>query len=112
MDNVEMGDPTAKTFTYYQIKRRFGNIYNSSVQQVVDMFHTITLGQHGDLHGNNIVFVKRGNSMDIRIIDYGSWKDDTEPLVFLKTLNNVHIYRLSNGRLFRENKNMLEHIFK
>ena len=112
MDNVEMGDPTAKTFTYYQIKKRYGNGINDSVQKVVDMFHTITDGQHGDLHGNNIVFVKRGNRMDIRIIDYGSWKDDREPLVFLKNMNRIKVYRLSNGRLFRENKNMLEHIFK
>lgn len=107
MDNVELGDPTAKTFTFYQIKKRFGNMFNDAVLQTLDMFHKITGGQHGDFHGENILFVQRGRKLDVRIIDYGSWKSDAE-LLGDAIKNNV--YRLANGRLFRKNENMVAYL--
>ena len=107
MDNVELGDPAAKTFTFYQVKRRFGNIFNDAVLKTLDMFHRITGGQHGDFHGENILFVQRGKRFDIRIIDYGSWKSDAETLGEALKGN---IFRLSNGRLFRRNENMVRYL--
>jgi len=105
MDNVELGDPTAKTFTLYQIQKHFGKIFNEAVLRALGGFHTITGGQHGDFHGENILFVKRGQQLDIRIIDYGAWKSDAE---LLGEALRGNIYRLANGRLFRKNENMVK----
>jgi hypothetical protein len=107
MDNVELGDPAAKTFTFYQIKKRFGNMFNDAVLQTLEMFHKITGGQHGDFHGENILFVQRGRKLDVRIIDYGAWKSDAE-LLGDPVRNNI--FRLANGRLFRKNENMMAYL--
>ena len=109
MDNVEMGDPTAKTYTYYQVGNRLKKILNPAVIQVIEKFHRITKGQHGDIHGNNILFVQRGPNVDVRIIDYGSWKSDDNSNG--KLVGNK-VWRLENGRLFRRNQNMINELFK
>ena len=107
MDNVELGDPAAKTYTFYHIQKHFKNIFNGAVLQTLDMFHKITGGQHGDFHGENILFVRRGQKLDVRIIDYGAWKSDAE---LLGEALRGNIYRLANGRLFRRNENMVKYI--
>ena len=108
MDNVEMGDPNAKTFTFYQIRKKYGNTFNVAVARALDAFHTVTRGEHGDLHGDNILFVQRGKTFDIRIIDYGTWKSDNNTLgkPYI-TKMKIPVYRLKNGRMFRENGDML-----
>ena len=55
MDNVELGDPNAKTYTFYQIKKHFKKFFNPAVEQVLDKFHQITGGQHGDFHGERVL---------------------------------------------------------
>jgi len=113
MDNVEMGDPGAQTFTYYQIRRKYPGTFNNSIKMALKNFHEITGGQHGDLHGENILFVKHDKSFTIQIIDYGSWKSDSNTSETLENSKNiVPIYRLANGRLFRKNQNMITELLK
>jgi hypothetical protein len=90
-------------------------MFNDAVLQTLDMFHKITGGQHGDFHGENILFVQRGRKLDVRIIDYGSWKSDAELLGDAIASSKVqnrknNIYRLANGRLFRKNENMMAYL--
>jgi hypothetical protein len=113
MDNVEMGDPNSKTYTYYQLNRKYPGAFKEILTKALNLFHSITKGQHGDLHGDNILFVKHGPRMDIRIIDYGSWKSDKNTNMTLENAKaSVPVYRLASGRLFRLNDNMLKHLFK
>jgi hypothetical protein len=113
MDNVEMGDPLAKTYSFYQVNRKYPGAFYGAVAQVLHNFHVVTRGQHGDLHGENILFVKRGPRFDVRIIDYGSWKSDrVTHMVPIVTNSNVQAYKLNNGRIFRKNENMLGHLVR
>ena len=112
MDNVEMGDPKAETFTYHSMKQKYPRAFSAAIARAVSDFHLVTKGQHGDLHGYNILIVKRrvnkGNEYIVRIIDYGSWKSNKNTSATLEnTTNKVPIYRLKNGKLFRKNENML-----
>ena len=88
MDNVEMGSPHAKVHSLYKL-RKVPNIMKS-VYKVVEMFHKITGGQHGDLHGGNILVVKIGEKVYIRIIDYGAFKSLKELATSARKIRQKH----------------------
>lgn len=124
MDNVEMGVYNSKTFTYYDIKRRYKNkpeimtLLNNIVAENVDRFHKISHGEHGDLHGENILFVfnpRKPDELTVRLIDYGSWKPEsnivTNKNIINSTNKNTPVYRLKNGGKYRKDANMLVHLF-
>ena len=82
MNNVRLGNPKAKIFHFSQIKNQIIRNPNSIklVQNAINNFHRITKGQHGDLHGGNILLVQFEKSTYVMIIDYGAFRTNNEVL--------------------------------
>jgi hypothetical protein len=81
MNNVRMGNKNAKIIHLGNIRRSLTpNMFNT-IQKAINNFHVITRGQHGDLHGGNILLVKvpgKGKRAQIKIIDYGAFRTNKE----------------------------------
>jgi len=115
MDNVEMGHSNAKVFSVANVKKQFSLATWYSLRTLIQNFHKITRGQHGDLHGDNILVVQIGKNTYLRIIDYGAFRKSRE----LKSLGTpikkhfgMNVYNVGKGQKFIQNKNQLKTIIK
>ena len=113
MDNVEMGHSNAKVFTVTNVKKQFTLAIWYKLHKLVQDFHKITRGQHGDLHGDNILVVQVGGKTYLRIIDYGAFRNSRN----LKSLGTpikkhfeMNVYNVGIGQKFIKNRNQLKRI--
>ena len=111
MDNVEMGNATAIVKPLSKVRilltPELSGFWDAIEGAMLD-FHRITHGQHGDLHGDNILIVQIGKQRYIRIIDYGAFRNENE--IKSKKLTNrkhygLNVYNLGKGQQFIHNKN-------
>jgi hypothetical protein len=108
MDNVEMGHANAMVAPLSQVKGQLTPEFWKAIQKVILNFHLITRGQHGDLHGDNILIIQVGKQHYIRIIDYGAFrkfdklKNKGTPV---KKHYGLNVYNLGKGQKFIHNKN-------
>jgi tRNA A-37 threonylcarbamoyl transferase component Bud32 len=116
MDDVRLGNTRAKMETVQDVIQR-GGLTRKLVQQVfkkVKEFHVLTGGEHGDLHGDNIMVIKSGGRTRIKIIDYGSFRKYSELSRLgmpFKHVNGMDIFRFSQGQLYLRNRNRLRQLF-
>jgi hypothetical protein len=116
MDDVRLGNTRAKTETVQDLIER-GGLTRKFIQQVfkkVREFHKVTGGQHGDLHGENMMVVKSHGKTFIKIIDYGSFRKNSELTKLgkpYKHLNGVNIFKFDKGQLYVRNQNRLMRAF-
>ena len=115
MDDVRLGNPKAKMETVQDFiqKRRLTQQFIQKVFRKVREFHKVTGGEHGDLHGDNMMIVTSGGKTFIKIIDYGSFRKYSELGKLgkpLKHLNGLNIFKFDKGQLYVRNKNRLAQV--
>jgi hypothetical protein len=112
MDNVERGVSTAKVYTFSQFKRVKIPGFLDFFKEVVERFHTITKGNHGDLHGGNILVVVDGNHIRVNIIDYGAFRNRKELLNARAKYRhyNMNVYNAGKGQGFIYNSDSLKNL--
>jgi len=116
MDDVRLGNTRATMETVQEFiqKRRITQRFIRTVFRKVREFHKVTGGEHGDLHGDNMMIVKSGGKTYIKIIDYGSFRKYSELGKLgkpLKHLNGLNIFKFKQGQLYVRNKNRLGQVF-
>jgi serine/threonine protein kinase len=84
--------------------------YKNKIQQKLNAFHAITGGEHGNLHGGNILILFEGNN--VKFIDYGAFRSTNElrKKKPYQTFNGMNVYNLGQGEKFIHNNNRLKHI--
>jgi hypothetical protein len=112
MDNVELGDAKAKVYTFSQFKRAKIPGFLDFFKNAVKRFHTITKGNHGDLHGGNILIVVNGKNIRVNIIDYGAFRTRKELLNARAKYRhyNMNVYNAGKGQGFIYNSNSLKNL--
>jgi hypothetical protein len=123
MDNVEMGSSKARVFTLHDFKKimkehQYSNstVYNiwKNILGTIKLFHKITKGQHGDLHGGNILIVMNGQNLSTKIIDYGAFRTNKELILRGRPLGKEHhglnVYNVGVGQKFIYNANSIKNL--
>jgi len=111
MDNVERGKPSAvHTFSKFKTAKIPG--FLEMLAKVVKKFHEITKGNHGDLHGGNILVVVNGRQIRINIIDYGAFRTRKELLNAQPKYRyyNMNVYNVGNGQKFIYNSDSMKNL--
>jgi hypothetical protein len=117
MNDVKMGQPNAHVYSLSNIRRRIKQrdreILFKHVQNKINQFHNVTHGEHGDLHGGNILVITRPNGTNVKIIDYGAFRTFKElkhkGAFFHKHLG-MKAYNLGPGQKFISDKSWLNRI--
>jgi len=120
MDNAELGDSSSHIYTLHSFKNKLPQIkinqekFWKLVDDNIKEFHKITHGDHGDLHGGNILVVySKIRGLFIRIIDYGAFRTPSELLHAKKRpLKHfgIQVYNFNKGQPFIFNVNSLKNI--
>jgi hypothetical protein len=115
MDNVKLGMENSRIVSMANLGKRFNPKILEAIVKTVKEFQKITKGQHGDLHGDNILLVQpKEASVYIRIIDYGAHRTLKElkkigPI--LKKHHGMNVYKPGQvGQHFVYNKNWLKKV--
>jgi hypothetical protein len=123
MENVEKvaanspGNDPVKVYTFSRFKQAnpaVFNMFKSKFKEFLYAFHRITGGNHGDLHGGNILVVVKGRSIYIKIIDYGAFRTRRELTKARKVARyyNMNVYNVGNGQEFIYNANSLKNLLR
>jgi hypothetical protein len=120
MENVEKvatGNEPVQVYTFSQFKHSNPKIFNAFKPTFISFlakFHRITGGNHGDLHGGNILVIVKGRKVYIKIIDYGAFRLRQELLRAKKVARyyNMNVYNVGNGQRFIYNSNSLKNLLR
>ncbi len=113
MNHAKLGIPGAKIYSLASVRKQLSTRMWEEIKNKVRQFQNITHGQHGDLHGGNILIVKvptrHGKTkMYIRIIDYGAHRTFKELKYkgrHYKKHMGMKVYNLGVGQRFIKNQN-------
>ena len=110
MDNVEMGNKNAKTYSASNKRIKITPPLWSLIKSTINNFYKITKGYHGDLHGNNIMIVINKTSVLVKIIDYGAHRRfNTNFGNVVQIYKGAKVYKPGGiGQKFIYNKNFLK----
>jgi hypothetical protein len=116
MDHVKMGDSRAKIFSLADVRSQITPDFWNKIKKKIKEFENITHGNHGDLHGDNILIVqsKKTGKTDIRIIDYGAHRTykELKKKSFHSRKNGLKVYNVGPGQKFRRTKNLIKALMK
>jgi len=115
MDDARFGIPGARLESLEDIIQK-GKLSQSLIRRVlqkVHEFHRVVGGEHGDLHGDNIMVVKKGDKTSIKIIDYGAVRSYHELRRIGRPVNThggMNVFSLGSGQNYIRNRNWLKKV--
>jgi hypothetical protein len=115
MNHAKMGVSRARIIPLSEVRRTLKPRMWEKIKEKVRQFQKITNGQHGDLHGKNILIVqiprRHGKTKTyIKIIDYGAHRrfKELKKARYYKVYGGMKVYRFDSGQNFIKNKNWLK----
>ena len=115
MDDARFGVPEAKLESLEDIIQK-GRLTKRLIRKVIEKvqeFHKVVGGEHGDLHGDNIMVVRKGDKTSIKIIDYGAFRSYRELRRLGRPVNThggMKVFSLGMGQNYIRNKNWLKKV--